>query len=519
MTNLTELSKEQIKARFHQQVANAKVDPIVFIDRFLYTFDPKRAPHHLPFRLFPFQKQLVTDIKEAIEKGDDIFIEKCREMGVTYVVLDVLLWFWLYVPGSNFLLGSRKEQYVDSTKGSSSEVINKEESLFGKLQYTLNKMYPFMYPDGFSIDKHMTYMSLVNPENGNVITGESSNPNFSRGGRFTAVLLDEFSFWPDDGAVWGSTADTTNCRIIVTTPGTRPSKAKRLRFGKDGEKIKIITLTHEMDPRKTREWLERERERRSTEDFGREIMINWETSMTGRVYPEIENAVFGTYPYNYKLPLYVSWDFGLDGVALQWWQRDHNSGKLILVDAYENKDKPIQWYFPLFGKPIDSMFDYDDDTLKFIEEVREWKGAVHFGDPDVAKRSLLTGTSTRQELSTAGIYVQTNPMANDFASRREKTKVMLQQGIQVNSTRGTDHWYDCIKESQMPERQQTSQATTEPNLPVHNWTSHHRTSTEYFAVNIDNESTPNNLSRTETPHNPKVDLNDFEGGWSINDLF
>lgn len=521
MTNLTELSKEQIKTRFHQQLELAKVDPITFIDRFLYTFDPKRPPHHLPFRLYPFQKQLVTDIKTAIEKGEDIFIEKCREMGVTYVVLDVLLWFWLYVPGSNFLLGSRKEQYVDSTKGSSSEMINKEESLFGKLQYTINRMYPFLYPKGFIMDKHMTYMSIVNPENGNVITGESANQNFSRGGRFTAVLLDEFSFWSDDHSVWGSTADTTNCRIVVTTPGVRPSKAKRLRFGKDGEKIKVVTLTHEMDPRKTKEWLESEKSRRSSEDFAREIMINWETSLVGRVYPEIDNAMFGEYPYDYKSPLYVSWDFGLDGVAIQWWQRDRESGKLRLIEAYENNNKPIQWYFPLFGKPLESTFDYDDEFLKLCEMTKEWKGAIHYGDPDVSKRSLLTGTSTRQALSDVGIYVQTNPLANDFNSRRDKTKVMLQQGVHINSTKGTDHWYDCIKESQMPERAQTSQATTEPHLPIHNWTSHHRTSTEYFAVNVDNELSTNNLAPSKDISNAKVDLNDnkVEDGWSLNDLF
>jgi hypothetical protein len=61
-----------------------------------------------------------------------------------------------------------------------------------------------MLPQGFDWKKHLTYMSLSNPVNGNVISGESSNPNFSRGSRRTAVLLDEFAFWDNDTADDGS---------------------------------------------------------------------------------------------------------------------------------------------------------------------------------------------------------------------------------------------------------------------------------------------------------------------------
>src|SRR3990172_4491283 len=128
-------------------------------------------------------------------------------------------------------------------------------------------------------------MSFLNCESGNVISGESSNPNFSRGGRQKAIMLDEFAFWDNDAAVWGATADTTQCRIVLTTPGLRPSKARRLRFNKDGEQIKILTLNHELDPRKTPQWIEEQKKRRSAEDFAREIMINWEGAIEGQVYP------------------------------------------------------------------------------------------------------------------------------------------------------------------------------------------------------------------------------------------
>jgi hypothetical protein len=485
MNNSNDLleKRTEVESLILQRVEEARQDCVAFVDYFLYTYDPKRPPFHLEFHPYEFQKELIRDIIEAIETGNDLFIEKCREMGATYVVLAVVLWMWFYRPGFNALIGSRKEDYVDST--GSTEITNREESLFGKIEYMLRRMPGFMLPKGFDFKKHQTFMSLNNPENGNIISGESSNPNFSRGSRRTVIVMDEFAFWDNDAAAWGATADTTNCRIVLTTPGIKPSKAKRLRKGSDGEKIKVITLDYAKDPRKTKAWLDRERARRSDEDFAREIMINWEGSITGKVYPEVGQATVGDFPFVPGWGLYRTWDFGLDGVAFQLWQFDPASGTPRLVDCYTNSDRPIQWYFPFVGRPINSLFTYNEQELRDIEALKVYRNAVEYGDPDVSKRSLLTGTTTRQELESIGIYIQTKPESNDFASRREKTKVMLQGGFEVNRNPRTDYWLECIQNARYPQRQETSQATTPIVLPIHDWTSHHRTATEYLAVNYE----------------------------------
>lgn len=479
---------KRVQETLMEMKKQASEDPIYFIDTFVYIFNPKQkevANGQIRFKLFPFQKRLIRDMVYAIRNGEDLFVEKSREMGVSYTTLAVFMWFWLFEPASNFLIGSRKEDYVDNRRGGTTG--NKEESLFGKLDYMISRLPVYLLPEGFNPDHHFNYMSLVNPENGNSISGESSNPNFSRGGRQKAILLDEFAFWADDGAVWGATADTTNCRIIVTTPGIRPSKAKRLRFGKDGEKIKIVSILYTEDPRKDKVWLEEQRARRSTEDLNREVLLNWETSITGRVYPEIESAAYGAFPFLVNQQLYCSWDFGLDGTAFTFWQQNKANSKFRLIDSYENSDKPIQWYFPFFNAPIDSKFQYTDDDLKAIEQIKNYPKAIHFGDPDVKKRSILTGTSTRVELEHVKVYVQSTAK-NDFYSRREKTKVYLQAGIEVNSSVRNDYFMEAIKSSRYPVREETSQATTPVALPIHDWSSHSRTSMEYFFVNIENYS-------------------------------
>lgn len=484
------LSAEDKIKWIEEKQTQAEQDMLVFINTFLFTFDPRVQPNpNLPFKLFDYQVSLALDVKDAIEKGYDIFVDKSRDVGATYTVLAVLLWFWRYVDGSNFLLGSRKEDLVDNRFGNKDpeSTSNKEESLFGKLDYFIKHLSRLMLPKGFDFKKHNGYMKLLNPETGNVFAGESSNPDFSRGGRFKAILLDEFAFWDNDVSAWGSTADTTNCRIVLTTPGIRPGKAKRLRFGKDGEKIKVIEIDYKKDPRKTAAWESRERARRSTEDWAREIGRNWETAVKGRVYEEIMDAAeLGEFPYNPDWSLYVSWDFGLDGTAIGFTQKNPNNGKMRRVASFFKSDKPIQYFFPLFGEPIDSTFEYSNEELRVINTVKIFKKAIHFGDPDVSKRAYQdkNTVSTRQALQGIGIYVQTKPDANTYQIRRDATKVMIQKGYEINKTPENEYYLECLQSARYPQRTENSQSTTAVAEPIHDWTSHHRTETEYLAVNI-----------------------------------
>lgn len=498
--DLNKLSPKEVKKLEQTFIAmkeKASEDPVYFIDTFLWIYNPKVDPANIRFKTFAFQKRLVRDLIQAVRNGEDLFIDKTREMGVTYTILATLLWMWLFESGSNFLIGSRKEDYVDNRRGGVTG--NKEESLFGKIDYMLSRLPLFMQPQGFNHDRHFNFMSLINTENGNAISGESANPNFSRGGRQRAILLDEFAFWEHGEAVWGATADTTNCRIIATTPGIKPSKAKRLRFGKDGEQIKVITLTHNLDPRKNKKWLEEQRERRSSEDFSREIMVNWETSIVGRVYPEIENAAFGDFPFLMNVPLYVSGDYGLDGTAFLFWQENTANGKYRLVDAYVNEGQIIQFYFPLFGQPMDSKFIYTNDDLKAIAQISSYPKAIHFGDVDVRKKSFIKSSSTQKELSKIGIHVQSTTK-NDFLTRRDITKSYLAKGIEINANARTDYVLECFKMYRYPQREEDSQSTTPIVKPIHDFTSHPSTAMEYFFLNIDtfkqvNQETPSWASK------------------------
>jgi hypothetical protein len=453
----------------------SKTDAVLFVDQFTMTFDPRPdvIPHDIDFTLYPYQKDLVEELVDDILNGGDLFIEKSRDMGASWVVLAVFLWAWLNVDGFQALVGSRKEDYVDN---------GQIDSLFGKLDYLIAHIKdPLLMPQGFRIEKHRTYMKLVNPDNGNTIQGESSNKNFSRAGRYTVVFFDEFGFWPDARRSWQAAGDATKFRLAVTTPPDEPSYAKALRFS---DRIKILTLHWRLHPKKDDDWYAYERTRRTDEEVLHELDISWEYSSVGRPYPEIKDCPVGQFEYDPSLPLYKVLDIGLDAVAIGWWQPVRNSDWITLVAAYENSDKIIDWYMPFFGKDIDSKFVYTDDDLKMIEQVKYWQSGTVYGDPSGKQRHIESKVSPYTILKRDyGITVTVNDRENDWPSRKDAAKRLMTH-LRINDTPGTKWFIECVSSSRYPKRdEETSQATNAISRPVHDWTSHHRTQMEFFGVN------------------------------------
>lgn len=467
----------------------AAKDPIFFIEHYLKTYDPRPEayPHHLDFILYDFQKDYVYGLVKAITEGYDIMDEKSRDMGASWLALAVRLWMWLFADGYQSLIGSRKEEYVDD---------GTLASLYGKIDYFIQNIKdPLILPDGFDTKKHRTYMKLTNPVNGNVIKGESSNKNFSRGGRYKDVLFDEIGFWPDARASWTAAGDATRCRQAVTTPPDQPSYAKTLRFS---EKVRVRTFHWTLHPHKDQKWYDYEKTRRSEEEILHELDISWEYSSTGRPYPEIGKVPFNPQSYDEEMPLYVSIDLGLDAVALGYWQPIKNSEWINLLEAHEETDHIIEWYFPFIGLrdcvnigecPYcgkEHTFDYNEKQIAFMNKIKAWDISVYFGDPSGKQRHIESGVSPYSILEAHGIDVQVNDLENDWVHRRDATRRLFTH-LTVNDTDGTRWWAECIKNAHYPKREETSQAVTPITKPVHDWTSHNRTQTEFFAVNYKGE--------------------------------
>ena len=218
-------------------------DPLWAFNVFFWTYDPRpgREPHHLPFITYPFQDEYIREIHAAITEGYDTLTEKSRDMGCSWMWVCMLTWFWLQSgAGNDFLVGSRKEEFVDK--------VGNMDTLLEKIRYTVRRLPAWMRPKGFKLRAHMTKLQIYNPETGAVIKGEANNANFGSGGRYKAVLLDEFAKWEwTDKEAWEALADTTQSRNALSSPKGTGNAFAELRFSGT---VKVLRLHWSAHPLK-----------------------------------------------------------------------------------------------------------------------------------------------------------------------------------------------------------------------------------------------------------------------------
>lgn len=471
---------EQYREAIRQRCAD---DAAFFINTFCFTFDPRPTAEFsdMAFIMYPFQERTVRWLDERLADLEDGIIEKSRDMGVTWVFLSWLLHGWLFKPGFQALVGSRKEDLVDN---------GAMDSHFGKLEYLVDKLPGWLVPARFRMSEHRTKLKLRNPSNGNLIIGESANAQFSRQGRYTVIIFDEAAFVEELESGWRAAAQATTCRIAISTPNAMNAFGRMRHATREdtAPMYKVLTLHAREHPHKGDEWVERQRGRMSVEDFAQEIDISYSRSSRGAVYPEFRTIPSGYYPYKQGWPLWVSWDFGVrDDTALIWWTRNPDTGKFRMVDSYANRDKAIDFYLPLV-KPellgrLGRIHDYDDADLQRIGRHGLWPAPIHFGDPAGNQRAATTGTSVIDELRKEHIYVFTNDRARDFRTRKGATELGLREIEGINDP-------DCasvreaLLNAKFPERNLDSKSTAESVLPIHDWTEAYRTAVEYFFVNV-----------------------------------
>ena len=191
-------------------------DALYYFNAFCWTYDPRRVETPLlPFVTYPFQDEAILRVADCILHGQDVAIAKSRDMGASWMNLTILEWMWHFRDQVSFLMVSRNERYVDES--------GNPDSLFWKIDLLHRHQPAWLLPRGRDLgdrDPNRRQGHLGNAENGSVIDGEATTGNIGRGGRRTAVLIDEFAaFDVKDGyATLAATRDTTRCRIFNSTP-------------------------------------------------------------------------------------------------------------------------------------------------------------------------------------------------------------------------------------------------------------------------------------------------------------
>ena len=452
----------------------AKNDVAWFCNAFCYTMDPREEISDLPFFLYPFQVDFMEWLDNSIHNKKDGLVEKSRDMGITWSYLVYIVHSWLFKPGFHALLGSRKEEMVDNFT---------EKSLFGRLEYIISKLPGWLLPRGFSLKKHRRERRIMNPENGNEITGEATNKDFGRQGRYTMVVFDEAAMWDNLHLSWGSASGSTPTRIAVSTPNREHPQNYFYKLRSEVVQ-NVQTIKWHMHPLHDEAWYEALPERLTQEEIDHEVDISYQVTRSGLVYPQWKDVPKGDYPYVPGWELFTSWDFGIRDTSIIWWQRNPVTGEIRMIDAYQGHNQPIDFYVPFITGtlPSETIHEYSPEELRKITEHGSWGVPINYGDPAGSQRSATDGVSVIDILAEHQVYIFTNTKSRDHLTLKDKTTMGLRD-LKVNiSTCSTVD--SAMLNARYPDNNPNSSRVTEVKKPIHDWTSHFRTSIEFFFVNL-----------------------------------
>lgn len=249
---------------------------VEFIEDWVFTYVPWNVPRgkpaFVPFVLFPKQAELIRFLQEHYAASQhtvaqqQLLVEKCREVGASWVVLAFLLCVWLFEPGSKIAVGSRKEALVDT--------LGDPDSLLEKFRLMVRMLPPELQPIGYVEEKHARTMKIKNPETGSMVTGEAGD-NIGRGGRSGIYFVDEAAFLENPDKVEAALSQNAKLRIDVSTPNGMGNAFATKRFS---GKFPVFTFRWTDDPRKDDAWYADQCAKLDPKTVAQEIDLDYEAS-------------------------------------------------------------------------------------------------------------------------------------------------------------------------------------------------------------------------------------------------
>lgn len=273
--------------------------PAEFIMHWMDTYDPRKSPTHakpelrgpkrMPFVLFSKQAHVVDFLHEMRQTGENGLIEKCRDVGITWLACGYSVWSWLFIDGDAIGWGSRKQELVDK--------IGDPSSIFEKLRMLIRGLPDVFKPAGLKERDHLKSMNLVNPDNGATIIGEIGH-SIGRGGRTSMYFKDESAHYEQPESIQAALDDNTHVQIdISSVNGLGNVFHRRREAGIDwtpGVKIepgyvRVCIVDWRDHPEKTQEWYDRRKAKAEREGmqhiFAQEVDRNYSAAIQNTIIP------------------------------------------------------------------------------------------------------------------------------------------------------------------------------------------------------------------------------------------
>lgn len=180
-----------------------------FCATFVWIFEPRPVPRHMPFFPFTSQVSIAAWLIETFGVRSS-GINKTRGIGLSWLVSAFIKWKFYFDPKVSIAVISEDEGKLDRAEGSN--------SLLGKFQYIHDHM-----PEWVKAKNPLRRIAedhiYANKANGALVQGFVSREGKLRGDRFTWLFADEFAFYnKHKQEEWmTTTAGTVNSRCFCST--------------------------------------------------------------------------------------------------------------------------------------------------------------------------------------------------------------------------------------------------------------------------------------------------------------
>lgn len=270
-----------------------------FIQHWMDTYNPriKGSSKWVPFVFFERQDEFIHFIEELDRDSENGLVEKCRDIGATWLACAYTVATWLLDSDDATGWGSRKQELVHK--------IGDPDSIFDKMFLLIRRLPDIWLPKGYKPSDHATFMKLINPENGSTVTGEAGD-NIGRGGRKTRYWKDESAHYERPEKIEAALGDNTDVQIDISSVNGLGNVFHRRRESGvdwtpgaviDKGQTRVFVFDWRHHPEKTQEWYDQRRAKAEREGmlhiFAQEVDRNYSAAIQNTIidYEWIQAAV------------------------------------------------------------------------------------------------------------------------------------------------------------------------------------------------------------------------------------
>lgn len=246
------LTKEEIK----QEILRCGRDPVYFITNYCKVSHPLRGL--LPFKLFPFQEQLVRDYRNNRFN----IVLKARQLGISTTTSAYVAWMSLFFRGKTTLILATK--------------LKTSENLLKKVKLIFKHL-----PDWLLISKVKTdNATSFELDNGSVIIASAKSSDAGRSEALSLLVVDEAAhvegldeLW---AAIWPTLSTGGSCMLISSPNGVGNHYHQIWQAGELGQNdFKTTKLMWYVHPERDEEWFKNETKSMSKRLIAQELMCDF----------------------------------------------------------------------------------------------------------------------------------------------------------------------------------------------------------------------------------------------------